>query len=604
MDVAAETASATAPINIGNQTDEGGYEVYFRRWWMLLMFCMLIICNATMWVTFAPISDIAETYFGDIGTTTNVNMLAIIFLILYPVGTWLEVICMEKYQLRGTILVGGLLSCTGAAMRVLVAIDPTHSSFKYYVMLLGQMLGALAQPLFMNCPALISAAWFPPSERDTSTALGSLSSALGNALGSVIPVLFVDKSYSDSANESGILQIMWTEFFMCALPLVFAYYFFEGTPPTPPSYSAFLKRGAPVCASVPAIVAKEHVDDLASAVEAREQEEGEVLAEGEGELIELSSNRSVAEWYSTFDQLKSLYRNKNYCYLWFSFCLGLGLFTALMTLINQIVEPYGYNNDEAGAFSAILLVSGLVGAAISAKLLEVTKAYEAVLKAGFIICLFAFVLLVWQLQPNNFVFLGLAFSLTGFGLLPMLPATIENTAECTYPDVAEDLSVGLLFMGGNIVGIVLCSVMQAMLKTEQDKYGDVAADDGDGIDDPSAVPPDSLGSPFARPSNVFMISCLTLAVAMLMFYKGDYRRMRADKQDSDLYGNTVSNGTTSNQLQAPLLDNEADAAIPASMKTPGASMALSQRDTLNYTAASNHQEGGAVNTLHSVMKSG
>ena len=36
--------------------------------------------------------------------------------------------------------------------------------------------------------------------------------------------------------------------------------------------------------------------------------------------------------------------------------------------------------------------------------------------------------------------------LIGFFMLPMLPAVVENCAECTYP-LPEELSIGLLFFG-------------------------------------------------------------------------------------------------------------------------------------------------------------
>ncbi len=81
-----------------------GFLVYRRRWGIRAQLCALILANATMLVTFAPISNTAEVFFGTAGTTTKVNMLAVIFLILYPVGTVLEVYCMNKFKLRKTLL--------------------------------------------------------------------------------------------------------------------------------------------------------------------------------------------------------------------------------------------------------------------------------------------------------------------------------------------------------------------------------------------------------------------------------------------------------------------------------------------------------------------
>jgi MFS family permease len=534
-------------------SSEREYRVYFRRWWILVIFMLMIVSNATLWVTFAPISDIAEDYFGDAGSTTRVNMLAIIFLISYPLGTLIEVKCMQLWKLRGTILVGGCFSFLGSLFRVLAAYiqseEGNNTSTVYFVMLFGQFLAALAQPLFMNCPASISASWFPPEERDISTALGSLSSPLGNAIGSVLPILFVYPSNTLQENIIGMRSLMLVEMGVCFLPLLLCFLYFEGSPPSAPSYSAFLKNDKAVLQK-DSVRTKSQINPSSSNNHHHHHQSGSPPSESSGQgldlcngnvndnnrssydennnndddddyeleenkahdLVELTSNHSVNRWGSTVDQLKYLYENKNYCLLYLCFTIGLGLFTAIMTLINQIVQPYGYSNDDAGTFAAVLLACGLLGAAVSSKLLEQTKAYETVLKAGFILCSISIVFLVSTFKPDNLTIVTLAFATTGFALLPMLPATIENTAECTYPDVTEDLSVGLLFMGGNIVGVVMCTVLQSLLESEAKYYSK-----------------DTNVSPLWRGSNIFMMLSLLVATSLLMLYKGDYRRMQADQ---------------------------------------------------------------------------
>ena len=57
-----------------------------------------------------------------------------------------------------------------------------------------------------------------------------------------------------------------------------------------------------------------------------------------------------------------------------------------------------------------------------------------------------------MLYSDNIVGLSIAFCVLGLFILPMLPAVLENCAECTYP-VPEEFSTGLLFAGGNYFGI-------------------------------------------------------------------------------------------------------------------------------------------------------
>ena len=53
-------------------------QVYSSRWVVLSVFCLLEMSNALLWVTFAPISDLAQIYFGGkhsyYGSTTSINM--------------------------------------------------------------------------------------------------------------------------------------------------------------------------------------------------------------------------------------------------------------------------------------------------------------------------------------------------------------------------------------------------------------------------------------------------------------------------------------------------------------------------------------------------
>jgi len=174
------------------------YKVYFSRWYALAMFSWLELSNALLWVTFSPISDIASVYFGSgsvYGSTTNVNMLANIFLILYFPGTILAILSMEYLKPRKSLLIAGLLTVIGAFIRYFGTLysDSLGNENTYILILLGQAFAAIAQPMFLNFPPAIASIWFPMNERDISTTIGSMSSPIGNAIGQIIPILIVYK---------------------------------------------------------------------------------------------------------------------------------------------------------------------------------------------------------------------------------------------------------------------------------------------------------------------------------------------------------------------------------------------------------------------------
>ena len=106
---------------------------------------------------------------------------------------------------------------------------------------------------------------------------------------------------------------------------------------------------------------------------------------------------------------------------------------------------------------------GLIGAGIAGKLMEKTRAYRTILKAGVGLCVCTTVFLVAMLFGNNYWPLLIAFGMLGMSILPLLPVMMENCAECTYP-VPEDLSMGILFVGQSMMvgwdgGWCSCSLM-------------------------------------------------------------------------------------------------------------------------------------------------
>ena len=303
------------------------YKVYSSRWAILALFCFLSLANALMWVTFAPISDIANDYFGDIGITA-VNMLAVVFQILYGPGTYLGLVAMKHYGLKGTLLFGGCLTLFGALLRVLGAYIMSESSpiVSYIIVLLGQCCAALAQPMFNNLPANIAATWFASSERDAATTISSLFNPLGNAVGQVLPPMFV--TTSSNSKSSGMATLLIVEAIIIATATSLVLVFFQSAPPTPPSHSAKLKRDG-------------------------------VDADVENAALTTTHTAKLKE------EFLQLLTNADYIILLLAFSVGLGLFNTFLTLINQLVAPHGYSNDDAGLLGAILIVSGLGGAGIT-----------------------------------------------------------------------------------------------------------------------------------------------------------------------------------------------------------------------------------------------
>ena len=74
--------------------------------------------------------------------------------------------------------------------------------------------------------------------------------------------------------------------------------------------------------------------------------------------------------------VKKAFRSTQFCMLVVAFGCGVGVFTALTTLMAQIISPHGYDDNDAGTLSGILVGVGLLGGGVSGVLVDHTHARE------------------------------------------------------------------------------------------------------------------------------------------------------------------------------------------------------------------------------------
>ncbi len=172
-----------------------------------------------------------------------------------------------------------------------------------------------------------------------------------------------------------------------------------------------------------------------------------------------------------------------------------------------MIMPYGYTNTDAGVFGVVFIVAGVVGSYLSAKLIEKYRKYRTFLK-GFnwmvLVCSLWFLAMLYK---DNYWPLLLSYGALGFFLCPLVPITMANCAECTYP-ISEELSMGLLFTGSNIIGFALIFACQILLDYTDPFDGDKTG----------------LSSPF----NIFYVAAVITQNLFLIFFKGQYKRLNQE----------------------------------------------------------------------------
>ncbi len=252
----------------------------------------------------------------------------------------------------------------------------------------------------------------------------------------------------DDYTVHGMADLMLAEFLICIVPLALAVLFFQDAPPTPPSHSTQLK--IEVSTSLCLLGGFYHLfifflECFVTQSSSKKNQKQPLITGDYNSFAEPSSSKSyeaaaaTAEsedsqhaWEVFCAETAQLFRNRDYLLLFAAFSIGVGFFNSLLTLLNQIVEPFGYSNDDAGTFGAVFIVFGLVGAGSigvfdeahvlwlplidyhhSGTLMEKTKAYRPILKIGILFSLLSIVLFLAMLYSDNFWPLLVTFAIMG-----------------------------------------------------------------------------------------------------------------------------------------------------------------------------------------------
>lgn len=452
-----------------------------RRWLMLFLFSILEFANAVLWVTFSPISDVTQHYFekAPYNTASAVNMLANIFLILYLPGTILGSITIKKYGLKNALLLGGVLTSIGSFIRYVAVINNTELGDEgtYYLILFGQALSSLAQPIFLNMPPLLASTWFPVKERELTTTIGAVSSPLGNAFGSYLPVFFVheEKRVDNTYHVYGFAELMLCQFLICLIPFLLSIVFFLDKPSTPPSMSTYLKDRA----NQPIVGKVEHLPPNTP-----------------------PKPSSTSDIQSIICDVKELFQNRNFVLLFWNFSIGYGFFCAILTLVNQIISPYGYDNQDSSLFGLIFSATGVLGSIVIGSIMSKYRKYNTTLKITNIMILLASIFFLLMLYHDNIAWLGVSYAMLGLFTTAVVPVSMNCCAEISYP-ISDELSVGILLIGANIMGFGLIFLLQDLIELRDNEHYN-----------------------YFNVFNAVYLSLIVIQNLLLVMYSGDYKRLQ------------------------------------------------------------------------------
>ena len=139
----------------------------------------------------------------------------------------------------------------------------------------------------------------------------------------------------------------------------------------------------------------------------------------------------------------------------------VGLFNAFSSLTNQILYPYGFSEDEAGIGGAILIVVGLVAAAINSPILDRTHAYLLNIKIIVPILAVSYLSFVWAPQTRSIAAPYVLSALLGASSFSLLPVALEYLVEITFP-ASPEISSTICWASGQFFGGIFIIIMNEL----------------------------------------------------------------------------------------------------------------------------------------------
>jgi len=260
----------------------------------------------------------------------------------------------------------------------------------------AQIAIAIGQPLILNAITTVAARWFPAGERATAAGLGTLAIYLGIVAGLALTPYLVQHS-----DIQGMLLVYGVVGILAA---VVFFIFVRERPLTPP--------GPPE-------------EDVRSLV---------------------------------FDGLKDSLRQRQFLLLLAIFFVGLGVFNAVTTWIEDLLRPRGFSAIQAGNIGGVMIAGGILGALILPILSDRKRRRTPFLVLAVAGATLGLIGVTFARAYPLLLFSAFIF---GFFLLSAGPVGFQYGAEITHP-TPEGTSNGLLLLMGQVSGILFILGMDGL----------------------------------------------------------------------------------------------------------------------------------------------
>ncbi len=143
------------------------------------------------------------------------------------------------------------------------------------------------------------------------------------------------------------------------------------------------------------------------------------------------------------------------------FTVYVGLFNSISSLINQILQPYSFSENDAGIAGALLIVVGLVASAITSPIIDNTKTFLMAIKLQVPVIGISYLAFTWAPQTRDLAAPYAILSILGAASFSLVPVVLEYLIELTHP-VSPEVTSTICWTGGQLLGGIFIIISDAL----------------------------------------------------------------------------------------------------------------------------------------------
>ena len=325
-------------------------------------------------------------------TALQIDTLSLVFMGVFLIVCLPASYVIDTFGIRVGVGIGAALTGVFSLMKAYYATD-------YMLVLVAQVGLAVAQPFILNAATKVAGQWFPVTERAIAVGVATLAQFVGIIVVMIVTPLFIPRG------PDGLIvlePILWMYGKWAAAGAVMTLLLLREKPLTAPDK------------------------------ESREER--------------FSFKKGLSHIVRSRDMQKTL----------LLFFIGLGMFNAVSTCIDQICQEKGLTVEQTGLVGGMMLIAGIVGALILPVFSDKLRKRKFFIVLGMVGMTPGLIGLTFftdytLLLISSFVF---GFFLLGAGA----PVGFQYSAEITWP-APESTSQGMILLTGQISGILFIVAM-------------------------------------------------------------------------------------------------------------------------------------------------